>query len=86
MKITRVMLDELKKPSKLKGFMASNCVFCGFYDNAFTITFQISEDDAEEEVMQDLVIDFSNCNRPKVYISKPFTYGNAESEGYNSEA
>lgn len=79
MKITRVLLKPLKKTAKLKNFRASNCVFCGFTDNAFTITFQIS-DDLEEEVMQDLVIDFSNVRSPKVFISKPYTYDNAESE------
>ena len=56
-----------------------NCVFCGFTDNVFTITFQIS-DDLEEEVMQDLVIDFSNVRISKIFISKPYTYDNAESK------
>ena len=77
--ITRVLLRPLKKTAQLKRFKASNCVSCGFTDNAFTITFQIS-DDLEEEVMQDLVINFSNVRIPKVFISKPYTYNNAGSE------
>lgn len=84
MKITRVVLKPLRKPSKLKKFRASNCVFCSFTDNTFTITFQISND-AEKEAMQDLVIDFSNIRLPKVYLSKPFAYDNAESEEYGNE-
>lgn len=83
MKITRVELELLRKTSRLNQFRASNCVFCGFTDNVFTITFQINDD--LEEVMQDLVIDFSNVHKPKVYISKPFTYGNAESEENGNE-
>ena len=60
-------------------FVTTCLSMCGFIDNAFTITFQIS-DDLEEEVMQDLVIDFSNVRIPKIFISKPYTYDNAESE------
>ena len=80
MTTTRVLLKPLKKTAQLKRFRASNCVFCGFTDNAFTITFQIS-DDLEEEVMQDLVSDSSNVRIPKVCISKPSTQDNADSDG-----
>lgn len=85
MKITRVSLKPLKKPPKLNKFRACNCVFCGFTDNTFTITFQISDDLEEKEVMQELVIDFSNIRFPKAYISKPYTFNNAESEDYGNE-
>lgn len=84
MKITRVSLKPLKKLSRLDKFRASNCVFCGVTDNTFTVTFQIGIE-LGEAVMQDLLIDFSNICFPKVYISKPYTYGNAESEDYGNE-
>lgn len=75
----RVHLKPLKKPSRLAAFRTSNCVFCGFENNIFTITFRISND-MKEDVMQDLVIDF-NSRFPKIYLSKPFSYSNVESEG-----
>ena len=59
MKITRVVLKPLKKVSKLNKFNTSNCVWCGFSDNVFTITFKLS-DDSTEESLQDLAIDLSN--------------------------
>ncbi len=80
----RVHLKPLKKPSRLAAFRASNCVFCGFENNIFTITFRIS-DDMKEEVMQELVIDFSNVRKSRIYISKPFTYDNVKSEDYGNE-
>ena len=84
MRITRVSLKPLKKLSRLDKFRAPNCVFCGVTDNTFTVTFQIGIE-LEEAVMQDLVIDFSNIRFPKVYISKPYTYNNAESEDYGNK-
>ena len=84
MRVTRVSLKPLKKLSKLDKFRSSNCVFCGVTDNTFTITFQIGIE-LGEAVMRDLLIDFSNIRFPKVYISKPYTYGNAESEDYGNE-
>lgn len=84
MKITRVTLKPLKKTSMLAQFRAAKCVFCGFENNIFTITFQINEE-MEEKIMKDLVIDFSDTRKPKVYISKPFTYDNAESEECGNE-
>ena len=79
MTTTRVLLKPLKKTAQLKRFRASNCVFCGFEGNMFTMTFQLDNEDAEE-VLQDLSIDFTNKRLPKVFISKPYTYDNAESE------
>lgn len=78
MTITRVLLKPLKKTAQLKKFRASDCVFCGFENNIFTMTFEI--DNTYTEVMQDLSIDFTNKRLPKVFISKPYTYDNAESE------
>lgn len=69
MKITRVVLKPLKKVSKLNKFNTSNCVWCGFSDNAFTITFKLG-DNSTEESLQDLAIDLSNVRLPKVYLSK----------------
>lgn len=82
MKITSVVLKPLKKASKLNKFNTSNCVWCGFSDNVFTITFRISND-LEDEILQDLAIDLSNVRLPKVYLSKPYIYNNVESEDYN---
>ena len=77
MTITRVLLRPLKKTAQLRKFRASNCVFCGLEGSMLTITFEI---DTNKEIMQDLAIDFSNKRIPRVYISKPYTYDNAESE------
>ena len=79
MKITKVSLEPLQKTYELEKFRASDCVFCGFLDNMFQMTFRIS-DNVEKEVMQDLAIDFSNVHKPKIYLSKPYVYDNAESE------
>ena len=82
MKITRVVLKPLKKASKLNKFNTSNCVWCGFSDNVFTITFKIGNY-LTEEILQDFAIDLSNVHLPKVYLSRPYTYNNAESDDYN---
>ena len=76
MKMTRVSLKPLKKRSKLHNFSLLNCVFCGFDNNMFTMTFEISKG-----IMQDLVINFSNRNHNQILISKPYTNLNADSEG-----
>lgn len=83
MKITRVVLKPLKKASKLNKFNTSNCVWCGFSDNVFTIIFKLG-DDSTEESLQDLAIDLSNVRLPKVYLSRPYTHNNAESDDYVS--
>lgn len=79
MKITRVLLRPLRKTAQLKKFRASNCVFCGFEGGMFTMTFQLDNADAEE-VLQDLAIDFTNKHLPKVFISEPYYWNNAETE------
>lgn len=78
MTITRVLLKPLKKTAQLNRFRSSNCVFCGFESNMFTMTFRIDNVDAEE-VLQDLAIDFSG-RHIGVMISDPYTYDNALSE------
>ena len=83
MKITRVVLKPLKKVSKLNKFNTSNCVGCGFSDNVFIITFKVG-DNSTEESLQDLAIDLSNVRLPKVYLSRPYTHNNAESDDYNN--
>ena len=41
MKVTRVLLKPLKKTAQLKGFRASNCVFCGFTDTYLQSHFRL---------------------------------------------
>lgn len=76
MKITRVTLKPLKKKSKLHKFSLLNCVFCGFENDMFTMTFEINEG-----IMQDLVIDFSDKKHNQILISNPYTNLNADCEG-----
>ena len=74
--VSKVFLTPLHKISQLK--MLKNCTVCNCNDGLFTMTFQLDNADGEE-VLQDLAIDFKN-GVPEVFISKPYSYENVESE------
>lgn len=78
MKITRVSLKPLHKIAQLKRLKACNCVDSTLEENMFTLTFQLDNADANE-VLQDLTIIFEK-HIPKVYISEPYYFNNAERE------
>lgn len=78
MKITKVSLIALHNISQLKKLKACNCADSSFEGNMFTLTFQLDNADAEE-VLQDLTIVFKK-HIPRVYISEPYYFNNAERE------
>ena len=76
--VTKVLLKPLRKMAQLKELRACNCVGCDCdsQNNTFTLTFQLDNQDGEE-VLQDLSIIFEK-HIPKIYLSKPYVYGNAK--------
>lgn len=79
--MTRILLKPLRKIAQLKDLRACNCVGCDCdrENNVFSLTFQLDNPDGEE-ILQDLSIIFET-HIPKIYLSRPYTYNNAENEG-----
>lgn len=76
-KITKTILKQLKKKSQLDNFSGAEFINCGFDDERtlFTLTFRL-----KGNVMQDIGISFEKHNIPRVLISEPYCYDNAEIE------
>ena len=72
MKITRVQLKLLQKRAQLHNLNSDNFIGCDLSNEMFTMTFA--------EKIQDLSIVFHKHRNPKIYISEPYSHGNAEIE------
>lgn len=75
MKITRVQLKLLQKRARLHNLNSDNFIGCDLSNEMFTMTFAVAE-----EKMQDLSIVFHKHRNPEIYISEPYSHGNAEIE------
>lgn len=75
MKITRVQLKPLQKRAQLHNLNSDNFIGCDLSNEMFTMTFAVAE-----EKMQDLSIVFHKHRNLEIYISEPYSYGNAEIE------
>lgn len=77
--LTRVKLKPLRKISQLKNLSAFDCVGCERSGSLFTLIFQIIDNDGNE-LLQDLLIEFSRGKMPKLYISDLYEYGNGDKQ------
>lgn len=75
MKITRVQLKPLQKRAQLHNLNSDHFIGCDLDNEMFTMTFAVAE-----EKIQDLSVVFHKHHNPEIYISEPYSHGNAEIE------
>jgi len=77
--ITKVVMKPLKSLKLLKALQGKGCIYSGYEGKMFVLTF-VSNDSDGNDIMQDLGISMEKKGIPRLYLSDPYFYNNADSE------
>ncbi len=77
--ITKVVMKPLKSLKLLKALQGKGCIYSDYEGKMFVLTF-VSNDSDGNDIMQDLGISMEKKGIPRLYLSDPYLYNNADSE------